>query len=68
MLGEMRGRIVKGHGIAVIFASDSNIQRRVRWKRRGMLFEALDQINVLPSSLYAMDFTKLEKLITLKRM
>lgn len=33
-----------------------------------MLFEALDQIEILPSGFYVMDFTKLEKLVTLKRM
>jgi hypothetical protein len=61
-------RFVKRHGIAVIFASDGNIQRRVGRKSSGMLLKTFDQIDVLPSSFDVMDFTKLEKLFTLKRM
>lgn len=33
-----------------------------------MLFEALDQIEGLPSRFNIVDFTKLEKLVTLQRM
>ena len=63
----LRG-IVKGHEIAVILASDGNIQRRVGRESSGMLLKTLDQIDALPSSLDVVNFTKLEELFTLQRM
>jgi hypothetical protein len=61
-------RFVDRHGIAVIFASDGNIQRRVGRESSGMVLKTLDQIDTLPSGFDVMDFTKLEKLVTLKGM
>lgn len=61
-------RFVDRHAIAVIFASDGNIQWRVLRKSSGVLLQTFDQISGLPSSFDVVNFTKLEKLLTLKRM
>ena len=68
IVGRALRRFFEGHGIAVIFASDSNIQRCVGREGSGMLLETFDQIDTFPSGFDIMDFTKLEKLFTLKRM
>lgn len=68
MVGRALGRFVDGDGITVILASDSNIQRRVGREGSGMLLKTFDQIDTLPSGFDVVDFTKLEKLFTLKRM
>ena len=68
MVGRAFGRFVDGDGITVIFASDSNIQRRIGRKGSGVLLKTFDQIDTLSSGFNVMDFTKLEKLFTLERM
>ena len=65
-VGRALRTFVDRHGIAVIFTSDSNIQRRVRWKGSGMVFETFDQIDALPNRFDVVDFTELEKLFALK--
>jgi hypothetical protein len=61
-------RFLDRHGIAVIFASDGDVQRGVRREGGGMLLETFDQIGRLPSRFDVVNFTELEKLLTLERM